>query len=175
LIVIEIACCNRSRLRQAQAAVGVPRTRRDESISKIHDVYDDVIQNHIQRNSGRSQAFDKRTSENEVYYELDEAKIHTPNQKDNKPESTDNGYEGLHQPRMSVGNAEYLTPIVSDRSYDLLNYATRYTPLEQVNSANSVKQKNPPNAFSGGQQQGEKKDRPLPPPPFPRIYMEVIQ
>jgi hypothetical protein len=106
-----------------------------------------------------------------IYDELDEAQIQNPNQTDNRPRSVANVYLDLRQSRMLAINEEYEIPDINGGKKNDVDSAARvsgdHIPLEQVNSANSVNQVNPPNTSTGGQQQDEKDDRPLPPPPSP--------
>jgi hypothetical protein len=110
-----------------------------------------------------------------IYAELDEAQIQTRNQRDSRPRSVANGFEVQRQFGILFG--EYLTPVISNGNDSHLNHATRvsddYIAPDQPNHMNSVNQWNPHNTFTGGQQQDDNEDWPLPPLPRPHIYMEM--
>lgn len=107
--------------------------------------------------AGRSQAFDKPVCEDELYDELDEAKIQTQSQRDNRPRSVANVYQDLlHQSRMSAGDAQHGNPDITNGYYSDLNSATRepaaYAHLQRQNQANYVNQAYSLDTFTGGQQ-----------------------
>jgi hypothetical protein len=79
-------------------------------------------------------------------------------QTDNRPRSVANVYLDLRQSRMLAINEEYEIPDINGGKKKDVDSAARVSsdpiPLEQVNSANSVNQVNPPNTSTGGQQRG---------------------
>lgn len=84
--------------------------------------------------------------------------------------------EDQHQISMSVGDVEHVSPNINNiGNYNHLNHdAANYTPLDQLNHANSVNLMNPLNTVFGRQQENEDGDYSHSLSSHSHFYMDVI-